>query len=201
MSWGARRAASDTLHRNSSMDVTGHLLIALILAPEAGGPAWYNVPGFEVWRFFNLTVFVLFLYFVLRKPLSEAFRGRRESIRRELIRAKEERDAALSKLEEVQGRLGRLDTEVEAIRTQAQKEAQEERERIARSTQEEIKRLREQAQREIETSGKVARQELRRYAAEKSVELAEEILRREMRPEDDARLVKDYVEELGGVRR
>ena len=49
--------------------------------------------------------------------------------------------------------------------------------------------------------GKAARAELRAYTAEQSVRLAEDIIRREMRPEDDARLVKEYVEELGGVGR
>ena len=42
---------------------------------------------------------------------------------------------------------------------------------------------------------------MRAYTAAQSVRLAEEIIRRELRPEDDARLVKEYVEELGGVGR
>ena len=41
---------------------------------------------------------------------------------------------------------------------------------------------------------------MRAFAAEQSVRLAEELIRREMRPEDDARLVSEYVEDLGGVR-
>jgi F0F1-type ATP synthase membrane subunit b/b' len=64
-----------------------------------------------------------------------------------------------------------------------------------------MRKLREQAQREIESAGKVARQELRRQAAEESVRLAEEMIRRDIRPEDEARLIGEYVEELGGVRR
>lgn len=148
----------------------------------------------------NLSLFVLLLYFLLRRPIAEAFRTRRDSIRRELIRAQEERNAAVSKLEEVEGRLALLDAEVEAVRAQAVKEAAEERSRIERSTEEDIRRLREQAQREIESAGKAARAELREYAAEQSVRLAEEFIRRDMRPEDDERLMKEYVNELGGVR-
>ena len=64
-----------------------------------------------------------------------------------------------------------------------------------------MRKLREQARREIESAAKAARAELRQFAAEQSVRLAEEMIRREIRPEDDARLVKEYVEELGGVRR
>ena len=72
-------------------------------------------------------------------------------------------------------------------------------ERIAKSTETEIAKLSEQAQREIESAGKAAKHELRRYAAETSVQLAEEILRREMKPEDDARLIQRNVQELGGA--
>ena len=86
--------------------------------------------------------------------------------------------------EEVEERLGLLDTEVATIKEQSVREAAEERERIARSTETEINRLSEQATREIESAGKAAKKELRRYTAEQSVRLAEEIVRREMKPED-----------------
>jgi F-type H+-transporting ATPase subunit b len=115
------------------------------------------------------------------------------------LRALEERDAALAKLKEVEERLARLDTEVAAIRDQHVKEAAEERERIAKSTETEIAKLGQQAQREIESAGKVAKHELRRFAAEESVRMAEEMIRREMKPEDDARLITQNIEELGGA--
>jgi F-type H+-transporting ATPase subunit b len=149
----------------------------------------------------NLLLFVVAMYFVLRRPLAEAFRARQEGIRRDLLRAEEERSAAVAKLNEVEERLARLGSEVEAIQEQAQREAAEERVRIARASEEEVRKIREQARREIESASKAARAELRAYAAEQSVRLAEEMIRREIRPDDDAHLVGDYVEELGGVGR
>ena len=172
----------------------------MFLESESASAPWWNHPGWEAWKFFNLFVFIGLLFYVLRRPLSESLVARREAIRRELTRAQEERTAALAKLEEVRARLAHLDSEVEAIRAQAQREAAEERERIARATEEEMRKLRDHAQREIEGAGKAARQELRRYAAEQSVRLAEEIIRRDMRAEDDARLMGNYVESLGGAR-
>jgi F-type H+-transporting ATPase subunit b len=152
-------------------------------------------------RLVNLLLFVSLMYFFLRRPLGEAFRARREGIRRDLLRAEEERNAAVAKLKEVEGRLGRLNAEVEAIRAQTQREAAEERERIERATEEEIRKIREQARREIESAAKAARAELRAYTAEQSVRLAEELIRKEIRPEDDAHLLSEYVEELGGAGR
>lgn len=175
-------------------------MVLLWLAEGEAAP-WYNRPGLEVWKFFNLFLFVGALVYILRRPVSDALRARREGIRRELMRAQEERDAANAKLEEVKARLARLDEEVASVREQARREAEEERERIRRSTDEEAEKLREQARREIESAGKAARHELRRFAAEQSVRLAEEMIRRDIRPEDDQRLVNRQVEELGGIRR
>jgi F0F1-type ATP synthase membrane subunit b/b' len=172
-----------------------------LLVFAAAGEHWWDYPGFELWKFFNLGIFVLALVLILTRKakLGEAFKERREGIKRELARAQEERDAALAKLKDVGDRLAKLDAEVAAIKEQSKREAADERERIARSTEAEIAKLSEQAQREIENAGKAAKKELRRYTAEQSVTLAEEILRREIKPEDDSRLITRNIQELGGA--
>ncbi|MFN2454613.1 MAG: hypothetical protein ABR577_10380 [Pyrinomonadaceae bacterium] len=182
------------------------LLSINFLAFEEGGaglpgwfPWWLNYPGFEAWKFVNFFVLIAAIFYVLRRVgLSEMLRARRDEIRRELTQAQAERDAAQAKLVEVEARLARLDSEVAIVREQSAREVAAERERIARSTEEEARKLREQAQREIESAGKAARQELRKFAAEQSVRLAEEMIRRDIRPEDDARLIDLHVQELGG---
>lgn len=163
-------------------------------------PRWWDYPGFELWKFVNLALFVGGLVYLLTRKmkLGEAFKTRRDTIKQELAKAQQERDAALAKLKEVEDRLARLDSEVSTIREQSKREAAEESERIAKSTELEVARLSEQAKREIERAGKAAKHELRNYAAATSVRLAEEIIRREMRPEDDARLLQRNVQELGG---
>jgi F-type H+-transporting ATPase subunit b len=175
--------------------------LILLASGEGGAAPWWNKPGLEVWKFFNLFIFVGLLVYILRRPLSEAFRARREGIRRDLMRAQEEKRAAEGKLEEVNARLERLDAEVTNIRAQSAREAADERERIRQATEAEIQKLREQTRREIESAGKAARQELREFTAEQSVRLAEAMIRQDMKPEDDARLINLEIEELGGARR
>ena len=170
----------------------------LVLLQE---PRWWDYPGVELWKFVNLAVFVGGLVYLLTRKmkLGEAFKTRRETIKQELAKAQQERDAAVAKLKEVEERLARLDSEVLTIQEQSKREAAEERERIAKSTEVEIAKLGESAKREIESAGKAAKHELRNYAAATSVRLAEEIIRREMKPEDDARLLQRNVQELGGT--
>ena len=161
-------------------------------------PPWWDYPGLELWKFVNLGIFVLGMMYIVKRKVSDAFRERGETIRRELVEAKQERDQALARLAEVEARLKTLDGEVAALHEQSQLQAEAERERIANDTQREMAGLREQAQREIESAGKTARQRLRRFAARQSVLYAEELLRRDLRADDDARLIKLNVDQLGG---
>ena len=176
------------------------MFLYLIFAFE--NPRWWDYPGFELWKFVNLAIFVIALVFALRRffGVPEMFRNRKESIRAELEKARTERDAALAKLKEVEERLASLDSQVATIKERSMIEAQEERERIARATQDEISKLTTQAQREIENAATVAKKDLRRFTAEQSVRLAEDMIKRDIRPDDDARLFQRSIEEMGASR-
>jgi len=176
------------------------MFLYLFFASE--NPHWWDYPGFELWKFVNLAIFVIVLVVAMRKffGVPEMFRNRKESIRAELEKARSERDAALAKLKEVEERLASLNSQVATIKERSTVEAQEERERIARSTQDEIAKLTAQAQREIENTATVAKKDLRRFTAEQSVRLAEDMIKRDIRPDDDARLLTRNIEEMGASR-
>jgi F0F1-type ATP synthase membrane subunit b/b' len=61
-----------------------------------------------------------------------------------------------------------------------------------------LARIREQAKREIESAGKTARQELRQFAAQESIRLAEDLLKKEIGPAEHARLTNRSIEKLRG---
>lgn len=177
------------------------MIFAFIFMLSSDSPPWWDYPGFELWKFFNLALFVgLMLYVLLKADIRGAFRTRGESIKAELEKARTERDAALAKLKEVEERLAGMSEQVSLINQRSKAEVEAERQRIAQSTQEEIAKLTAQAQREIENAAKTAKHELRNFAAETSVRMAEELIRRDMRPEDDARLMMHNVEEMGAGR-
>ena len=179
-----------------------HTILSLLhWIPDSLDP-WLNYPGLELWKFVNLLIFVicaLLLHRRFGRPVREALRSRGERIKHDLARAQDERNQALAKLAEVEARFADLDAEVTAIKERARVEGEAERERIQLATEEEISRIREQAKREIESAGKAARHELRRFAATESVRLAEEILKTEIGPDDDARLTSQSVRELGRI--
>ena len=176
-----------------------YLLAFATLSIEADS-VWWNYPGLELWKFVNLAIFILagiYLHRRFGRPISEALRARGEGIKRELQRAREEKEQALAKLAQVEAKIQRMDFEVSSIREQARLEAEAERERIRIATEAEMTKLKQQAQREIESSAKAALQELREFAAQQSVALAEETIRRDLRTEDDKRIIGLNVEQLG----
>lgn len=160
---------------------------------------YLNYPGFEAWRFLNLAIFVGILIYLLKTPLSNAFKAKRELIRAELIKAEEEKQAALAQLMATEAKIVNLDTERQTARNRAAQEAEAEKLRISEQTEFEISKLREQATSEIERKNQQARNELRKFSAEESIRLAEEKIKREINSEKDAKIVKANIQSIGGL--
>jgi F0F1-type ATP synthase membrane subunit b/b' len=116
-----------------------------------------------------------------------------------LQQAAKEKDAASAKMAELDARLSRLDTELADIKSQAQREAAAERERLQAEAQRDAEKIRVTSKREIESAKQIAMSELREFAATKAVDLAEQMIRRELKPEDDAKLVARMGEEMSKV--
>lgn len=180
-------------------------IYSFILIFAEGGGWWQkaapylNYPGFEFWKFLNLAVFSYILYRLLKKPLSEAFKAKREAIRADLIKAEEEKQAALAQLTGVEAKLARLESEAEEVVENAKEEAKAEKARITKETNDEVKRLQSQSAGEIERKAQQVRAELRRFSAEESIRLAEEKLKSQLNAEKDAGLVKAGIKAIGGL--
>ena len=161
---------------------------------------YLNYPGFEAWRFFNLGIFIFVMYYLLKKPLSETFKAKREVIRAELIKAEEEKKAAQIELTKAEALLVGIDSETKDVIEKAKLDAAVEKRRILEQAEDEVNRLRAQAESEITRSGKLADLELRRFSAEESIRLAEEKIKSSMNEQTDAKLVKSATQTIGGLR-
>jgi F-type H+-transporting ATPase subunit b len=164
--------------------------------PAAG--IFQNQP---LWRVINLLIFVLILVYIFRNKIriGQVFDNRAATIVKELEQARREKQDAEQKLAEVEARLGHLDEEIARIRAEADAEREREAARLSQSAAADAEKIRQMAQREIEGAMKAARTELRAFVAEQSVEMAETIIRREIRPEDNTRMLNQYIDELGEV--
>ncbi|HEY6806156.1 MAG TPA: ATP synthase F0 subunit B [Pyrinomonadaceae bacterium] len=155
-----------------------------------------NYPGLELWKFLNLAIFLTAGIVILRKPISNALSARSEGIKRDLAEAQAQKDQAGQKLAEAESLIAGVDADVQDIRNHAEREAEAEQQRQAAAGEQEIARLKAQATREVEQARKTAHKALQQFLASRSVEIATQSVRRELKPEDDLRLIKERIGEL-----
>src|SRR6476660_8516715 len=134
--------------------VSNLTILLLSEAADSGGfmkfyNDYLNIPGFELWKFINLAIFIGLMVYLLRKPLGEKFKAQRDAIRAELIRAEEAKKAAAARLTAIEARLAQLENEKQTILERAKAESEDERRRLTEQTRAEIARLREHADAEI----------------------------------------------------
>lgn len=163
-------------------------------------PEWFNYPGLEVWKFLNLAIFTAAMIFILRSKISDALGTRRDAIKQELVQAQQQREQALAKVTEAEALLDHVVADIASVRERAREEAEAERTRLTAAAEREIEKLKQQAQREVETADKVARKQLREFFAERSIEVARQTIKVQMKPEDDAVLIKQSIGELRRTR-
>ncbi|NOT62326.1 MAG: hypothetical protein HOP19_19130 [Acidobacteria bacterium] len=162
----------------------------------SGAGAWW-LP--IVSKAFNLTLFLAVMYFLVRKPAREFFATRLAEVRAALNQAAKEKAAADAKMTELGVRMSKLDAELADIRHQSVREAEAERQRLETETKADAEKLRTLAAREIEGAKQSALVQLREFTAEKAVELAEQMIRKDLTPQDDAKLLRSVSAELTKV--
>lgn len=172
---------------------------ALFLAGEQAEATGIWNPN--LWRVINLLVFVIFIIYILRSKvrIGQVFDNRAASIVKELEQAKRDKQESQDRLAELEARLGRLDQEIADIRAEAERESAREAERVQQTAAADAEKIRQTAQREIEGAMKAAKGDLRAFVADQSVALAEGIIRREIRPEDNTRMVNSFIDDLSEV--
>jgi len=161
---------------------------------------YLNYPGFELWKFINLAIFVFILYYFAQKlKLTDAFKARREEIRADIIRAEQEKQAALSELAAVEAKLVGVDAEKKRILSAAREEIDHEKQRLASQAELETVKLKAQAEGEVVRLGQVAKLQLRRFAVYESLRMAEEKLRTKVDKNTDAVLIRAGIDAIGGL--
>jgi F-type H+-transporting ATPase subunit b len=121
----------------------------------------------------NFAIVAGVLVWALRKNLPTVFRNRTANIRQAMAEARAASEDANRRLADIESRLSRLDSEIAEMRNAAEKEGAAEEDRIKAATADEMKKVVESAEQEISAAAKNARRDLRAYAANLVVSLAE----------------------------
>jgi F-type H+-transporting ATPase subunit b len=178
-------------------------LLTITIIGLSAGPALAEGEGYrpEQWRDFlyrvlNFAVFFGILFFLLRKPVAEFFRNRRDGIARNLeyleTQAKnlEEQNAVLRR------QLSELTSEKESILAQYERDGSRERDRIIAEAQKTAEQIIQKTEAAMAQELVMARRNLAAETGALAGSLAEELVKKNIRPDDQSRLVHEFMEQV-----
>jgi len=148
----------------------------------------------------NFAIVVAVIVWLAKKNVPAMFRNRTAMIQKGIEEARRASQEANRRLEEIESRLSRLDSELGGMRASAETEAAAEEQRIQAAAEEDARRIVETAEQEITAALRSARRELKGYAADLAVSLAEKQIH--VDATKDQELVRNFARQLspGGDR-
>ena len=164
-----------------------------VLAADAGAHAKAFSFTEELFKLVNTLIVVGILYKVAFNPIKNFLKDRREGIRKALDEARAAREEAEKQLAEQRSKVADLEAELMRVRDQGKKERAAMRERLEKEQENQAQRLLEQTRTTIELEATKARAELQNQAASLALNLAEEMLKKELGEADQERFVENYL--------
>ena len=144
----------------------------------------------------NFIVLAILVGWFLLKTLPKTFRDRSTKIQKHLVDARTATEEASARLNSVESRLGKLDEQIAAMRSQAEKDSALDEQRMKASVEDEKQKILTAAEQEIATATVQARKQLQQYAAELAIEQAARKL--VVTAETDRLLVQGFARRLAG---
>jgi len=155
------------------------------------------LPEYQV-LLYTIIVFLLLLAVLWRfawGPLMKALDEREARIARKISDAEAANQAALEKLAEYERKIAEAKRESAEIIAEGKRDVEKVREEIMAVAHGEAGKAMERAKREIRLAKESAIHDLREQVVSLAAELATQVIRREVRPEDHRRLIEDAVAE------
>lgn len=150
----------------------------------------------EIFEDLNSAILILAILWFLAKMLPKMFRQRSETIRKDLLEARSATEDANRRLAEVEAKLLRLDSEIDAMRQQLEKDTAEDENRIKATLEAEKERIIHSAEQEIAAAQAGAQRELKKFAADLAIDQAMHRVR--LSAETDKALVREFGANLKG---
>jgi len=148
------------------------------------------------WKLVNTVILIAILYWILRKPISRFISEGINAVVSRFEKAKVEKEEALKLLKEAEEKSKEAKEEAEKILAYSKDLAQKEKEQILAEAKATAERIVKMADEEIEKEVYRAKEELKKFAAQKAVEIAEQRLKESVTPEINKKLIETSLQKL-----
>ncbi len=150
----------------------------------------------DTYRVMNFSVLVIALFFVLRKPVSQALSSRIQGIKEQLEDLETKKQAAEKSLSEYNEKLALLDKEAGQMVEEYIRQGEEAKARILKEAESMAEKLKEQARKNIEHEFDQAKATLQAEIVESALKKAEQVIMEKITAEDQDKLVDEYLEKV-----
>ncbi|MCO4769939.1 MAG: hypothetical protein KDA24_07885 [Deltaproteobacteria bacterium] len=175
------------------------LVVALlpVLAMAAGGGDGHEKPHADLPGLarhgINLLLLLGILWWALRGPLGDFLNFRRAEVKDQLDASATAKAEAEKNYAELSTRLENFEAELEELRARVRTDSENERSTLMANAEHAAAGIEEAAKRTVTEELRRARAELKAEAVELSVQIAEELLTKNITDDDQARLTGDYL--------
>lgn len=174
------------------------LMPAVVMAAGGGGHADSGVILKDfLYRCLSFVLMVGLVAYFVTKPIRKGLKGRTEEIEKTLADAQAAKEAAEAKHREYSEKLAKATEEIGTITASIRREGELEREKILTAAKELAVKIEQEAENKASSVVAKARIELRQEAANLAVELAEDMLKKQVSADDQKRLVDEYMQKVG----
>ena len=173
--------------------------VGTVAASSEGGGGHEGVKGWvatDTYRVMNFSVLVIALFFLLRKPVSQALNSRIKGIKDQLSELEAKKKDAEKALEKYTERLSLLEQEAEKIIEEYIRQGNEAKARIIDEAKKTVEKLEEQARRNIEHEFTQAKIKLQQDILEKALVNAETLIKNNITTQDQDKLVDEYLDKV-----
>ncbi|MEO6806257.1 MAG: ATP synthase F0 subunit B [Edaphobacter sp.] len=144
----------------------------------------------------NFALLAIGIGWFLYKTLPKTFRKRSTAIQKDLVDARTATEEASARLSSVEDRLSKLDEQIAAMQTQAEKDSAHDEQRIKAGIEEDKQKILAAAEQEIAAATALAHRQIQQYAAELAIDQAAHKL--VVTAETDRLLVQSFARRLMG---
>lgn len=146
-----------------------------------------------LFRVINFVILFGGIGYAISKPMKNYLKERSKNVRDSILEAKKAKEEAEAKARYYEEKLKNLQKEIEALKEQFRKEAEEEKARIAKDYQDQIEKFKERMIKSLEQEKLKIREELLFQLGNMAFEVAEDVVKKNFTPADQSRLVKEYI--------
>jgi len=157
---------------------------------EAHGKGWVAT---DTYRLLHFIVLAGGLFFLLKKPLSQALGARVKGIEDQLSELEAQKAEAEAKLAEYNRKFAQLEKESESIVAEYVRQGEEAKVRILKEAETAAEKLKAQAQKNIENEIQRAKAGLQEEILDKALAKAEALIKEKVNADDQEKLVDEYL--------